>query len=156
MLPGTQESGHMCSRCCHGPESFPTWGCQFCRDWQFLSVLNRILCNHLLLHLDILYLETRHLSPILLPTFSFTVADAGLHTQGGGLLSPLFFAHTSSHTVRILSCLLCWPPRLPLTAACGGLQPALPPFPTAALKKWLLPPRASSLCQFSLHSSQKP
>lgn len=73
------KSQDTCSRCCHGPESFPTWGCQFCCDWQFLSVLNRIFCNHLLIYLDVLYLETKHLSPTLLPTFSFNVADTG-HT----------------------------------------------------------------------------
>lgn len=133
VLPGTQESGHMCSRCCHGPESFPTWGCQFCRDWQFLSVLNRILCNHLLLHLDILYLETRHLSPILLPTFSFNVADAG-HTvnrpahSGSWLIVPsVFCSHKEPHSQNPL------------------MPPVLAPRPAPHCSLWRAPARTASV-----------
>lgn len=53
----------MCLNCCYNPENFPTWACDFFHDWQFLSVLNWFLCDHLLIHLDILCLGTRHPSP---------------------------------------------------------------------------------------------
>ena len=63
MSPGTQDSGHMCSYCCCDPGSFPTWSRWFCCDWQFLSVLNWLLGDHLLIHLDVICLGTRPLSP---------------------------------------------------------------------------------------------